>query len=89
MNDYVMPICLSVATASTILQTNEVFQLIQIVLTISALAVGLAYRLWHWYKEAKKDGKITKEEIEEAVDITITGLHDIVEEVNKDDNTKQ
>lgn len=89
MNDYVMPICLSVATASTILQTNEVFQIVQVVLTISALAVGLAYRLWHWYKEAKKDGKITKEEIEEAVDITITGLHDIVEEVNKDDNTKQ
>lgn len=89
MNDYVMPICLSVATASTILQTNEVFQILQIILTISALAVGLAYRLWHWYKEAKKDGKITKEEIEEAVDITITGLHDIVEEVNKDDNTKQ
>lgn len=89
MNDYIMPICLSVATASTILQTNEVFQVIQIILTLSALAVGLAYRLWHWYKEAKKDGKITKEEIEEAVDITITGLHDIVEEVNKDDNTKQ
>lgn len=88
MNDYVMPICLSVATASTVLQTNEVFQIIQIVLTLSALAVGLAYRLWHWYKEAKKDGKITKEEIEEAVDITITGLHDIVEEVNND-NTKQ
>lgn len=60
-------------------QTNEVFQIIELVASIVVSLVLIAYRLWRWYKEAKKDGKITKDEIEEAVKI----ISDGTEEINK------
>ena len=61
-----------VAVVMTATQTNEVFQIISLVITIiatlfSAILTGL--RLVDWYKEAKKDGKITKEEVDEAKSI--------------------
>ena len=58
-------------------QTNEVFQIIELVASIVVSLVLIAYRLWRWYKEAKKDGKITKEEIEEANDIVSEGAKEI------------
>ena len=50
-------------------QTNEVFQIIELVCSIITSVVLIFFRLWKWYKEAKKDGKIDKEEIQEAIDI--------------------
>lgn len=29
--------------------------------------IGIAYRIWCWYKKAKADGKITGEEIKELI----------------------
>lgn len=52
-------------TILTITQTNEVFRMIQIILTCITAFVGLCYTLWKWYRKAKKDGKITKDECEE------------------------
>jgi len=52
----------------TITQTNEVFRLIQVILTCVTAFVGLCYTLWKWYKKAKKDGKITKDECEDLID---------------------
>lgn len=51
-------------TILTITQTNEVFKLIQIILTCVTAFVGLCYTIYKWYKKAKKDGKITKDEYE-------------------------
>lgn len=53
---------------STVLQANELFQLIQAILSILVLLVTLGYTIWKWYKKAKKDGKITEEEYDELVD---------------------
>ena len=50
-------------------QTNEVFQIIELVCSIVTSVLLISFRLWKWYKEAKKDGKIDKEEIQEAIDI--------------------
>ncbi len=46
-------------------QQNEVLQIIEFVLSAILTLVIVAYRVWHWYKEAKKDGKIDEKEIDE------------------------
>ena len=52
-------------TIVTVSQTNEVFQTIQIIISALAGAVALAYTIWRWYKNAKKDGKITPDEVDD------------------------
>ena len=52
-------------TMVTVSQTNEVFQTIQIIISALAGAVALAYTIWRWYKNAKKDGKITPDEVDD------------------------
>lgn len=53
----------------TMAQTNEVFQIISLILTIAATLVTLGFNIYKWYKAAKKDGKIDENEIKELVDI--------------------
>lgn len=55
----------AVETVVTVSQTNEVFQTIQIIISALAGAVALAYTIWRWYKNAKKDGKITEDEVDD------------------------
>ena len=57
-----------ISTILTITQTNEVFQLIQLIFSILAFLVTIAYTFWKWYRNAKKDGKITPQEVEELFD---------------------
>lgn len=52
-------------TVVTISQTNEVFQTIQIIISALAGAAALAYTIWRWYRSAKKDGKITEDEVDD------------------------
>ena len=56
---------LSIQTVCGITQTNELFQLIQIIIGCISGAVVLAYTIWRWYKNAKKDGKITEDEVDD------------------------
>ena len=63
------------------IQTNEVLQIIEFVMSVVLTLVILAYRVWHWWKEAKKDGKITEDEIDE--------LGQIIEEETKDKGAKK
>lgn len=58
------------STILTITQTNEVFQLIQLICSILSFLVTMAYVIWKWYKKAtSKDSpggeKITAQEVEE------------------------
>lgn len=59
------------------IQNNQIMQTIELILAIITSVVILAYRIWKWWKEAKKDGKITKEEIKDGVDIIMGGINDI------------
>lgn len=52
-------------TVVTVSQTNEVFQTIQIIISALAGAVALAYTIWRWYRNAKKDGKISEDEVDD------------------------
>lgn len=49
----------------TAIQTNEIFQVVSLVLTIISVCVSLLYTIYKWYKRATSDGKITKEEVED------------------------
>ena len=61
----------------TSIQTNEVLQMISLILTIMGTIITIAMALLNWYKQAKRDGKITKDEIKDAVDIISDGIEDI------------
>ena len=55
----------------TAVQTNEVFQLVQIILSCVVSLVTILYIVWKWWKKASADGKITteeKEELEKEID---------------------
>ena len=52
----------------TALQTDEVLRYVQLVLTIIATLFSIAFTIYNWYKKAKKDGKITKDEVEDLID---------------------
>lgn len=61
----------------TAIQTQEVFQIISLILTCVATLVTIAYTIYRWYKNATKDGKIDDKEIGELVDIINKGADDI------------
>ena len=66
-------------TMVTVSQTNEVFQTIQIIISALAGAVALAYTIWRWYRNAKKDGKITEDEVDDL-------FEQITKKENEDDD---
>lgn len=61
----------------TIAQTDEIFRIISLVLTIISAVVVLARNIYEWYIKAKKDGKITAEEVKQGTDIIIDGVQKI------------
>ena len=71
-------LCESVAVVTTITQTQQVFQIVSLILTCLSVAVSLCFTLYKWHKEAKKDGKIDNKEIDEAINI----VKDHVEVIN-------
>lgn len=52
----------------TIVQTNEVFQFVMLILSIMSTLFTLAFTIYKWYNKAKEDGKITKDEINDLMD---------------------
>lgn len=70
-----------ISTVLTITQTNEVFQTVQLIFSILAFLVTIAYTCWKWYKKAKQDGKITPQEVEELFD-------NLKNNINEEENEK-
>lgn len=69
------------------IQDNPILQGVQLGLSILTSIVLVAYRIWKWHNEATKDGKITKDEIEEGAKIISDGLEEVNDKVNgKDKN---
>lgn len=71
-----------------IVQTERIFQIIMLVIGIISSIVSVLYSFYHWYMEAKADGKITKEEIKEGTDILINGGKEIKEQIKKGEKKK-
>ena len=71
----------------TALQTDEVFKWIGFILTLLSALVGIAYRIWHWYKDAKEDGKISADEIKKLGEIVKSGTDEVIDIITtKEDN---
>lgn len=74
----------ALSAVGTGLQTNDVLQTISLVITIiGGLITFIIVPLITWYKNAKKDGKIDKDEIENAIDIVVEGSEKIKGETEK------
>ena len=74
-----------VGAVMTVVQTNQVFQLVSLILTCIATAVALGFTIYKWYKAAKADGKIDKEEVDELVDIIKDGADEIKKDLGDKD----
>ena len=58
-----------IAIVLTATQSEPIFQMIQLIATIVATLLSILFtslKLYFWWKDASKDGKITKEEVDEA-----------------------
>ena len=49
----------------TAVQTNEILQIVELVLSILTTLFILGINIYTWWKKASADGKIDKEELEE------------------------
>ena len=74
----------ALSAVGTGLQTNEVLQTISLVITIiGGLITFIIVPLVNWYKNAKKDGKIDKEELKNGVDIIVEGSEKLKDKIDK------
>lgn len=75
---------IALSAVGTGLQTNEVLQTISLVITIiGGLITFIIVPLLNWYKNAKKDGKIDKDEAKEGAQIIIEGSQAIKNQVEE------
>lgn len=79
---------ITLSSIFTAVQTNDVFRIISLVLTILTTCVVLGRNIYEWYVEAKKDGKITPDELKKGVDIAQDGIKDIIDIVGKNKEGK-
>ena len=74
----------------TVTQTNEILQMVSLIITIlGAIVSMIVVPIMSWYLKAKKDGKITADEIKEGVDTLAEGVEKTKEELDKLDNDKK
>ena len=76
-------VCDSIAILSTAIQPDRTLQIISMILTILSLTLSLILKLLNWYRKAKMDRKITKEELNESVEITKDGIEKINETIKE------
>ena len=57
----------------TAVQSNEVLQIVELVLSILTTLFILGINIYSWWKKASADGKIDKEEVEELQQIVNDG----------------
>ena len=63
------------------INTDRIFQTITFILSALTALITFAYNVWKWYKDAKKDGKISIDELEDGVNVVKDGLTDLKEEI--------
>lgn len=67
-------------------QTEEIFQIIELVLSLITTLIILIFKIISWYKEAKKDGEITAEEMEEGTKIIMQGSKELEDTLKQGEN---
>ena len=79
----------AVSATGTALQTSEVLQIISLVITIIGGLITILMALLNWWKNAKKDGKIDKEEIQGGIQIIQDGLENLKDKPKEDKEEKK
>ena len=83
----------TLSAVGTATQTNQILQTISLIITIiGALISMVIIPILNWYIKAKADGKITKDEIKEGIEIASDGTKEFIDTINqeqKDDQPKQ
>ena len=69
----------------TFIQQNEIMQIISLAVTILSGVVSLAFNLYKWIRKAKKDGKISDEELDELASLVEGGLNPLKDISNKEE----
>ena len=79
----------SLGVIGTATQTNEILQTISLIITILGAFISMILvPILSWYLKAKKDGKITPDEIKEGVEIIKDGTEkfgETLKDQNKDE----
>lgn len=88
-NKWVNPTCIGIGALATVAQPDELLRYIQLGLSILSTLVIIVFNIYKWYKNAKKDGKITKEEIKEGIDILQDGLEDVKNTISTKEEDKK
>lgn len=78
-NDYLTWLGSVFGSICTALQSDEVLRYIQLILTILSTLFAIAFTIYKWYKKAKEDGKITKDEVDDLID----QIHGDIDDKNK------
>lgn len=74
----------ALGVVGTVTQTNEILQTISFIVTIiGAIFSMIIVPIISWYNHAKKDGKITSDELKEGVDTLAEGVEKADKEIKK------
>ena len=71
-----------ITNVTAALSSNEIAQLILYILGIASAVFSLCWNLWTWYKQAKKDGKITDDEVKDLADKVGDGVKQIADSID-------
>ena len=82
MDEYVLSGVNLCQYAAALAQFDEVLKWIQLGLALICSIVLLAYRIWKWHKDASKDGKIDKEEVDKLVETIKDGAEEIKSDID-------
>ena len=89
MKDNLNALFNSFAVVGTLLQTEHIFQIISLVLTCVSVLVSLILSLKKWYNQAKSDGHIDSDEIDEALSEINKATNEIKDTIDKGGNDNE
>lgn len=78
-------ICLALQSFLTITQTDEIFRIISLVLTIISAVIVLARNVYEWYLKASADKKLSKDELKELLNIIDDSVNEVKDHTKKGD----
>lgn len=85
MKDNILEILsIGVQATFTAVQSDEILRRISFAITLISFIITLSCNIYKWWRNSKKDGKITMDEVDELVDIVKDGS-DTISNITKED----